>query len=247
MRGTPVFVVDKMRKERKMLVRRPPKHLQPLPDMVTRYADVFYRAGIFFDKTFTSLYDEQPPDEAVMREIAGEKTGHWIGIAPFARHRGKIYPPEKMEQVIERLSRQEDIFIFLFGARGSEEIRLSEWARRYPRTVSVVGCCSLDLELALISRLDVLLSMDSANMHFASLAGTKAVSIWGATHPFAGFYGYRQPLELAVQTDLACRPCSIFGDRKCRRGDWACMTHIEPATVAEKCLSVIHPTKNTTL
>jgi len=71
-------------------------------------------------------------------------------------------------------------------------------------------------------------------MHLASLFGVPVVSIWGATHPFAGFYGYGQSPENIVQIDLECRPCSVFGNRKCYRGDWACMQLISPEVIVEK-------------
>ena len=101
---------------------------------------------------------------------------------------------------------------FSSGGRGYEEAVLEQWAFQYPRVKSVVGRYSLDNELALISRLDVLLCMDSANMHFASLVDTKVISVWETqTHPYAGFYGYHQDPKNAVQLDLPCRPCSVFG------------------------------------
>jgi ADP-heptose:LPS heptosyltransferase len=234
LRGRPVFMLDKMRSEKRRLVRKPPKSIYPLPDMTTLYADVFHAAGFYFGKTFVSLYDNHPLDRAIIRAIAGEKAGRWVGIAPFARYRGKIYPLAQMEKVVDILSREEGISIFLFGAQGEEERTLSQWASRYENTRSVAGRYSLNQELALISQLNVLLCMDSANMHFASLVGTKVISIWGATHPCAGFYGYRQSPELAVQTALPCRPCSIFGKKPCYRGDWACMSRITPESVASK-------------
>ena len=89
-------------------------------------------------------------------------------------------------------------------------------------------------ELILMSHLDVMVSMDSANMHLASITGTKVVSVWGATHPYAGFMGWRQSEDNAVQLPLACRPCSIFGNKPCRRGDFACMTGIKPEMIFEK-------------
>ena len=105
---------------------------------------------------------------------------------------------------------------------------------QYPRVKSVVGKYALDNELALISQLDVLLCMDSANMHFASLVGTRVISIWGATHPYAGFYGYHQDSGDVIQENLPCRPCSVFGQKPCLRGDWACMTLITPERIVEK-------------
>ncbi|MCD8270627.1 MAG: glycosyltransferase family 9 protein [Parabacteroides sp.] len=233
-KGKKVYVVDKARKERKKLTARGHKEFKPLRSVIERYADVFRAAGLDYTETFTSLYESHPADLSAMQEVAGEKRGKWIGIAPFAKHRGKIYPVDNMEQVVARLSEHEDYTIFLLGGRGYEEAVLEQWAFQYPRVKSIVGLYSLDNELALISQLDVLLCMDSANMHFASLVGTKVVSIWGATRPYAGFYGYHQDPDNVVQLDLPCRPCSVFGQKPCFRGDWACMTQIKPEMIVAK-------------
>ena len=89
-------------------------------------------------------------------------------------------------------------------------------------------------ELILMSHLDVMLAMDSSNTHLASVAGTRVVSIWGATHPAAGFAGYGQKESDSIQADLACRPCSIYGKKPCRYGDYRCLNSINPETVIEK-------------
>lgn len=238
-KGKKVFVVDKARSERKRLTTRDHKAFKPLRPVIERYADVFRASGLNYTETFKSLYESRAADLSAMEAIAGTKTGKWIGIAPFAKHRGKIYPLDDMEQVVARLSEHEDYTIFLLGGRGYEEAVLEQWAFQYPRVKSIVGRYTLDNELALISRLDVLLCMDSANMHFASLVGTKVVSIWGATHPYAGFYGYHQDPDNAIQIDLPCRPCSVFGQKPCFRGDWACMTQIRPEMVVAKIKSVL--------
>jgi ADP-heptose:LPS heptosyltransferase len=99
-------------------------------------------------------------------------------------------------------------------------------------------------ELILMSHLDVMLSMDSANMHLASLTGIPVVSIWGATHPYAGFMGWNQTRDNAIQTDLDCRPCSIFGQKPCKRGDYACMNMIKPETVVEKINTLLQTKQN---
>ena len=85
-----------------------------------------------------------------------------------------------------------------------------------------------------MSHLEVMLSMDSANMHLASLTGIPVVSVWGATHPLAGFMGWNQSKDNAIQVDLDCRPCSIFGQKPCKRGDYACLNQIKPETIVEK-------------
>ena len=92
-----------------------------------------------------------------------------------------------------------------------------------------------------MSHLDVMISMDSANMHLASLTNTPVVSIWGATHPYAGFMGYNQSIDNSIQLDMPCRPCSIFGQKPCQRGDYACMNDIDPETIVEKISNLCAP------
>ena len=91
-----------------------------------------------------------------------------------------------------------------------------------------------------MSHLDVMISMDSANMHLASLTATPVVSVWGATHPYAGFMGYNQSDDNAVQLDMPCRPCSIFGNKPCFRGDYACMNDIQPETIVAKAETILN-------
>jgi ADP-heptose:LPS heptosyltransferase len=241
LRGKPVFVIDKARKERRQLTRKKNKVYKPLRPVSERYADVFRAAGLTYTDTFRFLFDDLPaPTLSPATDVPDfPKEGKWIGIAPFARHAGKIYPLENMERVVAILSAREGFHLFLFGGRGQEQAVLEEWAGRYPGVRSVAGRYALDGELLLISRLDVLLCMDSANMHFASLAGTRVVSVWGATHPYAGFYGYRQRPEHAIQLDMPCRPCSIYGQKPCYRGDHACMTGIRPEMIVSRIEEVL--------
>ena len=98
-------------------------------------------------------------------------------------------------------------------------------------------------ELTFMSTLDIMISMDSANMHLASLVGIPVVSIWGATHPYAGFMGWGQSIDNAIQIDLPCRPCSIYGNKPCMRGDYACLKNISPEQIVEKVEAVIRLNK----
>jgi ADP-heptose:LPS heptosyltransferase len=93
-------------------------------------------------------------------------------------------------------------------------------------------------ELRLMNSLDVMLSMDSANMHLASLVDIPVVSVWGATHPYAGFYGYNQNPINAVQVDMPCRPCSVFGNKPCRYGAYDCFNQIKPEMIVEKIMNI---------
>lgn len=89
-------------------------------------------------------------------------------------------------------------------------------------------------EIAMMQQLDVMLTMDSANMHLASLVGTPVVSVWGGTHPYAGFLGWNQKDTDCVQLDMPCRPCSVYGNKPCLRGDYACLKGITPEMIVGK-------------
>ncbi|MDR3094096.1 MAG: glycosyltransferase family 9 protein [Bacteroidales bacterium] len=230
--GLKVRHIDKGRAEKRRLVAG--KKRQQIKTSVERYADVFRALGLSVKVDFNSIYGAGKGDLTKIEIFAGAKTGKWIGIAPFAKHTGKIYPLERTEQVVAQLAGREDTTLFLFGGGEHEKQTLETWANKYPHIIRVAGKLKLADELVLISHLDVMLSMDSANMHIASLTATPVVSVWGATHPCTGFYGYRQLPDNAVQVDLPCRPCSVYGNKPCRRKDYACLMQISPEKVIEK-------------
>ena len=234
LKGKRVFRLNKTRKERKLLTGRPPKKLSPLRTTIERYADVFRKAGLHYEATFTSLFEHKTP-----LPISGEKKGHWIGIAPFSIHTGKIYPVSEMGKVVGLLSKQKDTTLFFFGNGEYEESILGQWERQWQNSHCIAGRYTIPQTLEFVNSMDVVVCMDSAYMHFASLTGTKAVSIWGATHPFLGFYGYRQNPDYAVQVELPCRPCSDFGKKPCLRNDYACLYQITPEQIVNKITDVL--------
>ena len=234
--GTRTAHIDKGRRDRKALVRPRRKVRQQLPTSFQRYADVFRRLGLPVDPAgFRSIYGDGKGDIRPLRDFTGDRDGQaWIGFAPFAAHRGKQLPGETSAALIRRLAGRPDTRLFLFGGKADAPL-LEQWAGNLPRVCVVAGRLKLEQELALMSHLDVMVSMDSANMHLASLAGTPVVSVWGATHPLAGFLGWRQRTEDCVQADgLDCRPCSVFGNKPCLRGDYACLASLSPELVAAK-------------
>lgn len=184
---------------------------------------------------FTSIFEDETASAGDLSAyITPKENQYWIGIAPFAKHTGKTYPLEKMEQVVNELSRHENYRIFLFGGGARELATLKDWEQKYPHTRTLSDKLQLNGELALIHQLDVMISMDSANMHMASLTHTPVISIWGATHPYGGFLGWKQSPENIIQVDMPCRPCSIFGHKPCFRKDYACMNRITPEMIIEK-------------
>lgn len=230
---TRVAKIDKGRQEKKDLTRYVDKVLRPLETTVERYVDVFRRLGYPVDVPRELVRQRCPVPEAIAARV-GPKTGPWIGIAPFAQHPAKVYPIDKMKAVLAALSAREELRFFIFGGGPQEQAAAEELEAAFPRTVSVVGRIPLAEELDLIAGLDGMVSMDSSAMHMASLMGVPAVTVWGGTHPYAGFLGIGQSPERAVQVELPCRPCSIYGNEPCLFGDYRCMHDIAPERIVEQ-------------
>jgi ADP-heptose:LPS heptosyltransferase len=238
LRRIPVSVLNKGRRHKRALTRRNNKIMLPLLSSRARYRGAFHKMGMPIQDCFDGLYGKNGHgDEQLFSAITAPKTSgeHWIAIAPFAAHQGKIYPTDKMEEVVKQLLDDETVKIFLFGGGGIEKEILDSWVSKYNRVISLAGKkYGFPTELALMSFMDVVVSMDSANMHLASIVGTKVVSVWGATHYYCGFKGWRQNDNDAVQLAMTCRPCSVFGNKPCHRGDYLCLTGITPSMIIDK-------------
>ena len=241
LKGVPCHVIKKGRSEKKKLTRAKTKEMRQLQSSIERYCEVFKSAGYEVPLCFKREASELTDD---ITAITGKKEEKWLAIAPFAQHKGKIYPTEQMAKVIEHFSQKGNCKILLFGGGKQEKEILEGWESQYPNTISIAGKFPLKKELTLLEHADLLISMDSANMHLASLVGTRVLSIWGATHPFAGFFGYGQKTEDALQIDLPCRPCSIYGNKPCLRKDYACMSQITPEMIIGKVEEILSPATN---
>ena len=246
LRGVRCVHIDKGRAEKRALTRRCGKRLQQLKTSAERYLETFCRAGIRIpDNEIRETVSPASPPCTVYAPGGGPAEAfaavsppkaegeYWLALAPFAAHEGKMYPLQLMDKVVKLFAARENVRIFLFGFGEKEEVEI-EILREgcMDKTVNMARAhLGLSAELSLLSHCDAMLSMDSANMHLASLVGLRAVSVWGATHTFAGFYGAGQDPADAVQADMPCRPCSIFGNKPCRRGDHACLTKISPEKI----------------
>lgn len=196
--GTKTATLDKGRAEKKALIRQENRVFQRLKLTTERYADVLRSFGFSLHLSHQLKPVAQKEDKA-------------IGIAPFAAFRSKMFPIEKMKIVATKLA-EDGYKIYLFGGGQKEVDELKNWESFHHNITSLAGTLKFEEELEKIATLQAMVSMDSANMHLASLKGTRTISIWGGTHPYAGFLGYGQSNEDVIQDEtLACRPTSIFG------------------------------------
>lgn len=233
--GVATACINKGRREKKKLTQKNNKVFVPLKSVFIRYYNVLEKLGFKFDLSFKSIFEKKQGNLTELIPQTGEKsTEKWLGIAPFAKHKGKIYPLELQEKVIERFANEKRVKVFVFGGGESEKNIIDNWVEKYPSVTSVVGKLNMSQELVLMSQLDLMFCMDSANMHLASLVNIPVISLWGATHPFAGFLGWNQTENNTIQVDLSCRPCSIYGQKPCFRKDYACLYQITPGQIIQR-------------
>lgn len=234
--GVPGYTIDKGRKEKRFLLKS--KYIRTLKHSTIRYLDVFNKAG-YKGQIGKSPYLEFPPEamESARQFVAQASAGESkikIGLAPFATHKPKIWGIDKFRELITLINNEYQVDFFLFGG-GNQEINLLKELEQYgPNIHLVAGKLSLSEEIAMIRMLDLMISMDSSNMHLSALSGIPTVSIWGGTHPAFGFFALGQPAEYHIQTpasSLKCRPCSVFGGKPCIYPEPKCMEMVKSPDV----------------
>lgn len=229
--------INKGRGHKRALTRRRNKVMLPLSSSIARYRDAFFRIGLPSQETFNGLYGDDKGDTDLFAKITAPKQDEerWVGFAPFAKHKGKIYPQHLMEKVINEIAQIPSTKIFLFGGGDEERDILRKWAGQHENVISLAEeRYGFNIEMSLMSHLNVIVTMDSANMHLASLVNTTVISIWGATHPYCGFKGWRQNESNMIQLPMTCRPCSVFGNKPCLSGDYQCLNAIPSQVIIEK-------------
>jgi ADP-heptose:LPS heptosyltransferase len=230
--GKKTASVDKGRAEKKALTQPENKVFQQLPTMFERHAKVFEQLGFTVDLS-QAVFPEKAVLSPEILALIGTNYQKLIGIAPFAQYDSKVYPLDLMQQVIDNLALDTNNTILLFGG-GKKEIKiLNSLASNNKNVINMAGQLKLQQELQLISNLDVMLSMDSGNAHIAAIFGVKVITLWGATHPYAGFSPFNQPMENALVSDrnqFPKLPTSVYGNKKVEGYEEAMRT-ILPETI----------------
>jgi ADP-heptose:LPS heptosyltransferase len=236
----PVVQLDKGRRDKKALTRPKNKVFEQLKTTHQRYADVFAGLGFPIDLTKAKPLERIQLSEKVLG-LVQQDTKKWVGIAPFAAHDGKMYPLDSTEEVIKQLNNTNKYKILLFGGGAKEVDVLEKVAGTYENALCMAGKLDLSEELQLISNLDAMLSMDSGNAHLAANYGIPVVTLWGVTHPYAGFYPFGQPMDNALLADrkkYPLIPTSVYGN-KVPEGYENVMSTIKPQEVLDKLVEIL--------
>lgn len=240
MHAIPVAIIDKGRSQKKALTRPKNKIWKPLETTCERYVKAFEAIGLPIEWPYTAGTQKKPlRDQAA--QIMGDWKGKAIAIAPFAAYEAKTYPLDLMREVLEKLSATGMLKLFLFGGGDREKELLIQLSDGLANTEVVVGKTNFENELTLISNMDLMISMDSANGHLAAIFGIPVLTIWGATHPFLGFTPYGQPEQNQVLPDLEKFPeipTSVYGN-KLPESHKEVMRSILPETIVQKSLKAL--------
>ncbi|MFT5437118.1 MAG: ADP-heptose:LPS heptosyltransferase [Ulvibacter sp.] len=238
--GIKTASVDKGRAEKKELTKSEHRNFKPLKSTHQRYADVFENLGLPIDLNIHQ-FPEKKNLGPNLNTLIGPEPKKLIGIAPFAAFKSKMYPLSMMTEVIIKLDATSKYQVFLFGGGKDEKELLKELENQFESVTSVADVFSFEEELALISNLDTMLSMDSGNGHLAALFGIPTLTLWGVTHPYAGFTPFQQPEEnqlLASQEEYPLIPTSIYGNKFPKEYEKA-IASIPPDDIIERILKII--------
>lgn len=238
LKGIRVFVINKGRREKKAVTRGKVKKM--LKHTIERYCETFSRAGYSIAP--------YPGKNITISGTAGKKAEEIlsqgglinIGIAPFAKHSLKEWPAPNMKKLLHLIYKRTPCNFWFFGGP-DESTRLEDLSSGIPNCKILAGRMSLEEELAVMGQMEFMIAMDSSNMHMAALLGIKVVSLWGATDPVTGFGPWMQPESHLIRIpseELSCRPCTVYGKGKCRRGDFACMNWLTPEIVYDRIINM---------
>jgi len=238
--GKKVAATDKGRADKKALTRTENKVFAPVKSMFQRHVETFEKLGFSISLENPIFLEKAKLTEEIISKLFGNEipdfSGIKIGIAPFAQYESKVYPQDLMQKVIDGLAENSNQKIFLFGGGEAEIQKLNQLQNQHQNVVVVAGKLKFQQELDLISNLDVMLSMDSGNAHIAAMLGVKVITLWGATHPYAGFKPFNQPDDFCITADrnqYPLLPTSVYGNKKVD-GYEDVMRTIQPEIVVDK-------------
>lgn len=215
--GKKVAYTDKGRKEKKELTRTKNKIFKPVKSMFERHVETFKQLGFSVDLNAPNFPEKAILSDEILSISGKNENFKWIGIAPFAQYESKVYPQDLMQKVIDEVASESNNKIFLFGGGKKEIAKLNSFSINKENVIVIAGKLKFKEELQLISNLDVMLSMDSGNAHIAAMLGVKVITLWGATHPFAGFAPFNQPINNCLVSDrekYPLLPSSIYGNKE---------------------------------
>lgn len=158
----------------------------------------------------------------------------FVVIAPNSVWSEKRWKLESYQQVCSELLKA-NIPVVIIGSESDRSY--CEPLLNLANVIDAVGKLTIPESVNLIQQARVIVSNDSAPIHFASVVNTPTIAIFGPTIPDFGFAPLAEQSTIFENKNLSCRPCSHNGSKPCRFGTSECMTSISVASVVTKVLS----------
>ncbi len=151
---------------------------------------------------------------------------NFIGFVIGAKFATKRLPIHKIISICKKIK---EPIVLLGGPEDKEtgEKILNNLAKE--NMFNACGKFNLNQSASLVKQAKIIITHDTGLMHIAAAFNKKIISIWGNTVPDFGMYQYVSPKNKTIieVKNLACRPCSKIGYKKCPKGHFDCMEKID--------------------
>ncbi|MCP4752032.1 MAG: glycosyltransferase family 9 protein [Proteobacteria bacterium] len=160
-----------------------------------------------------------------------------VAVGPGASFPGKCWPKEYYLQLSDRLQELGYGVVLLGSENEAEPIWISENSAIKP--INLAGQLTFLESAELVKRCRLVVSNDSAVVHFGEAMGTPVISIFGPTVKEFGYAPYLTRSRL-LEIPLKCRPCSRNGKGDCKnRIQRQCLREIGYETVLKEALQIL--------
>ncbi len=164
-----------------------------------------------------------------------QKRGFVLGVAPGSVWATKQWPKHYYIELL-RLLKNEDVQIVLFGGKDERELCAEIARKSESNALNMTGKLNVLESAALVERVDLMLTNDSAPLHIANAVKTDVFAFFGPTVRRFGCYPYRAT-DRIFEIDLYCRPCRKHGSHRCPEKHFRCMLEITPERVYQQIMT----------
>jgi len=176
------------------------------------YCSAFAKAWQLYTPPLNKVIRYLPKPSTITLDRESVRPRDYLVIAPFAAHPGKslsVKAAIRLVQKIKKLGRP----ILLLGG-GNNEVEILGKLANESAINCIAGKYSIEQECAFLAHAAAVIAMDTGNGHIAAMYGTPVVTIWGVTHPTAGYVPLGQPIENQILPNYSRfpnLPDSLFG------------------------------------
>lgn len=184
---------------------------------------------IFFQRLFSK--DDEENIDRLYDHSDIDRSKPIVALHPSAAWSTKCWSQEKTAKLCDMLPEEFGCQIILVGA--AEDRKYLEYicSRAHGRVINMAGKTTLRQLACILSKSDLMISMDSGPMHLACAIGIPVVALFGPTAPWrTGPFGEDNTV---IRKTIPCSPC--FQRKKCPEGHHRCMEDISVEDVFEAC------------